>query len=101
MFFGPGPVEVQEEERLRKLEKQRQAGELQRMEKSAVDRSSEAQGHPEAPCCLNRISIDIDTLVLLPYKKYVTIWIYVFIYIETKIDIQRKCRNDIIMSTPI
>jgi len=33
---------VQEEERLRKLEKQRQAGELQRMEKSAVDRSSEA-----------------------------------------------------------
>lgn len=33
---------VQEEERLRKLEKQRQAGELQRQEKSAVDRSSEA-----------------------------------------------------------
>lgn len=33
---------VQEEERLRKPEKQRQAGELQRQEKSAVDRSSEA-----------------------------------------------------------
>eukprot|EP00438_Fugacium_kawagutii_P005691 Skav227821 [mRNA] locus=scaffold948:273933:277061:+ [translate_table: standard] len=32
---------VQEEERLRKLEKQRQAGELHRPEKSAVDRSSE------------------------------------------------------------
>lgn len=33
---------LQEEERLRKLEKQRQAGELQRPEKSSVDRSSEA-----------------------------------------------------------
>ena len=35
-------AQVQEEERLRKLEKQRQAGDLQRQEKSAVDRSSEA-----------------------------------------------------------
>ncbi|CAE8615174.1 unnamed protein product [Polarella glacialis] len=33
---------VKEEERLRKLEKQRQAGELKRPEKSSVDRSSEA-----------------------------------------------------------
>ncbi|CAK0874719.1 unnamed protein product, partial [Prorocentrum cordatum] len=33
---------VQEEEKLRKLEKMRQAGELKRPEKSAVDRSSEA-----------------------------------------------------------
>eukprot|EP00931_Biecheleriopsis_adriatica_P115910 TRINITY_DN91654_c0_g1_i1.p1 TRINITY_DN91654_c0_g1~~TRINITY_DN91654_c0_g1_i1.p1 ORF type:complete len:932 (+),score=255.17 TRINITY_DN91654_c0_g1_i1:34-2796(+) len=32
---------LQEEEKLRKLEKQRQAGELKRIEKSAVDRSSE------------------------------------------------------------
>lgn len=71
---------VQEEERLRKLEKQRQAGELQRMEKSAVDRSSEA-GHKDTKGTLQSLSIelvciDIDTLIC---NNMDMIYMYVFI----------------------
>ena len=58
---------MSEEERLRKLEQQRRSGELQRVEKSAVDRSSEAGA--EAMGCQEVFGQAVASKLMQPSKE--------------------------------